>query len=204
MIDAHIHLWRLADRPQPWIDPATMPQIHRDFAEADLRTTIADLPIERTVLVQVLNVEDETEDYLRIAAATPIVVGVVGWVDLGSDRVADRMQRFDELVPGGRLLGIRHQAQAEPDPIAWISRPEVARGFRVLGDQGRVGELMMAAHQLDATEQVVAGCPGTLFVLNHAGKPPLVQGWDSMPAGGGRPRSPGWPSSAISSASCPA
>jgi predicted TIM-barrel fold metal-dependent hydrolase len=177
VIDAHIHLWRLADRPQPWIDPTTMPQIHRDFVVSDLRTTIEDLPIDRTVLVQVLNTEDETEDYLRIAAATPIVAGVVGWVDLASVDVADRLQRLDELVSGGRLLGIRHQAQAELDPAAWISRPEVARAFRVLGD--RVGELMMAAHQLDATERVVASCPDTVFVLNHAGKPPLAQGWEA-------------------------
>ncbi|MEU4290904.1 amidohydrolase family protein [Kribbella sp. NPDC026596] len=177
MIDAHIHLWRLADRPLPWIDPATMPQIHRDFVVSDLLETIEDLPIDRTVLVQVLNTEDETEDYLRIAAATPIVAGVVGWVDLASVDVADRLQRLDELVSGGRLLGIRHQAQAELDPAAWISRPEVARGFRVLGD--RVGELMMAAHQLDATERVVASCPDTVFVLNHSGKPPLAQGWDA-------------------------
>lgn len=179
MIDAHIHLWRLADRPQPWIDPTTMPQIHRDFVVADLLTAIEDRPIDRTVLVQVLNIEDETEDYLRIAAATPLVSGVVGWVDLAAAGVANRLERLAELVPGGRLLGIRHQAQAEPDPAAWISRPEVARGLRVLGDQGLVAELMMAAHQLDATSQVVASCPDTLFVLNHAGKPPLAQGWNA-------------------------
>jgi L-fuconolactonase len=30
-IDAHHHVWDLARRDQPWIDPATMSAIHRDF-----------------------------------------------------------------------------------------------------------------------------------------------------------------------------
>ncbi|TDO48707.1 L-fuconolactonase [Kribbella sp. VKM Ac-2527] len=174
IVDSHVHLWRLADRPQPWINPETMVRINRDFTVEDLRSTIDGLPVERVVLVQVLNQEDETEDYLKIAASTPLVAGVVGWVDLASSDLASRL---DSL--GGDLLGIRHQAQAEPDPVAWISRPEVTRGFRVLGGRGLVAELMMAAHQLDATEQVVVRCPDTQFVLNHAGKPPLVQGWES-------------------------
>lgn len=170
VIDAHVHLWRLADRPQPWIDPATMQAIDRDFTVADLEAAIDGTQVERVVLVQVLNREDETADYLRLAASTPLIAGVVGWTDLASDRVADRIDG---------LCGVRHQAQAEPDPVAWIGRPEVARGMRVLGERGLVCELMMAAHQLDATEKVVASCNETRFVLNHAGKVPLAQGWDS-------------------------
>ena len=176
IVDSHVHLWRLADRPQPWIDPATMARIHRDFSVPDLHETIARLPVERVVLVQVLNREDETDDYLRIAAATPLVAGVVGWTDLAAADVADRL---DALCSRGTLLGIRHQAQAEPDPAAWIRRPEVARGMRVLGARGLVCELMMAAYQLDATMDAVARGPDTVFVLNHAGKPPLAKGWTS-------------------------
>lgn len=53
MIDAHVHVWDLDVRDQPWI-PAGSP-VRRTFTLDDLRATIAPTPVERVVLVQVIN-----------------------------------------------------------------------------------------------------------------------------------------------------
>ncbi|RBY83686.1 amidohydrolase [Geodermatophilus sp. TF02-6] len=175
--DAHVHLWRLADRPQPWIDPVAMAVIHRDFTEQDLTAAAAGAGVDEVVLVQVLNREDETEDLLRRAAGCPLVSGVVGWVDLAAVDVEDRLDRLRGLAGGELLRGVRHQAQAEPDPGAWIGRPEVHRGMARLGAQGLVCDLMMRPAQLEPTTAAVRALPQTTFVLDHAGKPPVAAGW---------------------------
>lgn len=179
VVDSHVHLWEFARRPQPWIDPRTMPMLCRDFTSEDLATVIASAGVVSTVLVQVLNQTDETIEYLDIAARSPFIGAVVGWVDVTAVDLADRL---DELcaAPGGHLLtGIRHQAQAEPDPGAWLVRPEVSRGLAMLGERGLVCDLMLMPAQLTIADAVIATCPGTRFVLDHAGKPPIAAGWGS-------------------------
>ncbi|KJS54570.1 hypothetical protein VM98_18295 [Streptomyces rubellomurinus subsp. indigoferus] len=52
-----------------------------------------------------------------------LFAGVVDWTDLTAPDVVDRIAALSELPGGGRLVGIRHQVQEEPDPN-WLLRPE--------------------------------------------------------------------------------
>ncbi|WNY35368.1 amidohydrolase family protein [Curtobacterium flaccumfaciens] len=117
------------------------------------------------------------------------VAGVVGWVDLTAPDVADRIAALVALVArpgrtpvaGNRLVGIRHQAQDEPDPD-WLARPEVVRGVRALAAAGLVFDLLVRAREHRAALTLVDAVPEASFVLDHAGKPDIA-GED-----------PGWPS----------
>jgi L-fucono-1,5-lactonase len=177
VVDAHVHLWRLTTRPQPWINPITMARIDRDFTADDLAAAGAAAGVNEMVLVQVLNRRDETEDHLLEASTSVLIQGVVGWVDLEAVDVSDQLDRLASRPGGDRLAGIRHQAQAEPDPGEWIVRPHVRRGFAEVARRGLVCELMMRPAQLDQTYKVVRTLPGVTFVLNHCGKPPVASGW---------------------------
>ena len=54
-----------------------------------------------------------------LAAKTPQVRGVVGWVDLTAPDVADQIAAL--ALPGGdRLVALRHQVQRETDP-RWLA-----------------------------------------------------------------------------------
>lgn len=79
-VDAHHHLWRTSARRHEWLDGDETAAIRRDFTEADLRA--AALGIDATVLVQVLPDFEESVEFLAIAAAEPVIAGVVGWIDL--------------------------------------------------------------------------------------------------------------------------
>src|SRR5439155_1154814 len=83
-----------------------------------------------TILVQTVSSCAETEEFLAVADASDgLIAGVVGWVDLTAPDL-DRLR----TVPGGHLLvGIRHQAEDEPDP-RWLLRPDVRRGLRPYAD----------------------------------------------------------------------
>jgi L-fuconolactonase len=178
VIDGHVHVWRLDRRPQPWIDPVTMAVLHQDRPMAELVPELDAAGVSGAVLVQVLNQADETDDYLR-EGAHPRILGVIGWTDLRAPVLGAELDRLTGHPSGARLVGIRHQALAEPDPAGWLRGTSESGGFDVLGHRGLVCDLMLGAAHLPAVAEVVGRHAGTRFVLDHAGKPPIATGWSS-------------------------
>ncbi|WP_037898702.1 amidohydrolase family protein [Streptomyces sp. NRRL S-350] len=174
-VDAHHHVWELGRRPQTWLDTPETAAIRRDFGPADLAPHTRAAGIERTVLVQVLPDLAETREFLALAAAEPSVAGVVGWADLTSPGIADTLAELRQGPGGDRLVGIRHLVQGEADP-AWLTRADVRRALRAVGDAGLCYDLLVVPHQLPAAIEAVRGLPGLQFVLDHLAKPPVASG----------------------------
>jgi L-fuconolactonase len=173
IIDAHHHVWDLAVRDQPWISGPELAPIRRSFAVDDLRPAAEAAGVRATVVVQTVDVAPETPEMLALAAADPLVAGVVGWTDLTSPAVADQLAALLAGPGGGYLVGIRHQVQSEPDPD-WLRRPDVLRGLRAVGDAGLCYDLVLRPHQLAAAAYAAAAVPGLTLVLDHAGKPEVT------------------------------
>jgi len=170
-VDAHHHVWDLRVRDQPWT--AGLPPLRRSFGIDDLRPALQRANVGATVLVQTITVPAETPELLALAAAEPLVAGVVGWAQLDSPGVADRLAELRSL-PGGRaLVGIRHQVQEEPDP-RWLCRPQVRRGLAAVSGAGLAYDLLVTAGQLPAAVATVRALPEVRFVLDHAGNPPVA------------------------------
>jgi L-fuconolactonase len=178
VIDSHVHLWDLSRRPQPWIDPGSMGVILRDHDVPELEAEMAGSDVAGAVLVQVLNDDGETADYLELAARSERLVGVVGWVDLLAEDVGDRLDRL-RAGPSAHLAGIRHQAQAEADPGAWLLRFGEGPGPAALTSRSLACDLMMRPEQLATTYDVARAHDSLVVVLDHAGKPPVSEGWGS-------------------------
>jgi len=179
-IDAHHHVWDLTVRDQPWTAP--LPPLRRSFSLADLRPLLSEHDIDATILVQTVCVPEETPELLTVAAADPLVAGVVGWVDLTRPDVTSELARLRGVTGGRTLVGIRHQVQEEPDP-AWLQRPDVRRGLQAVSDSNLVYDLLVRPHQLPAAVEAARSLPELRFVLDHAGKPvvgePPSDGWAS-------------------------
>ena len=169
-IDAHHHLWDPSVRPQTWMDP-TWP-INRRFDTADLRAAIEGTPVEATIVVQTEPSIDETAEMLDVAAADPLIAGVVGWLDLHDD--ANR--QLDDLAACHAdefLVGARHQAESEADPN-WLSADAVVEAVRCLGRRGLAYDLLVKPHQLaSAIDLARAVQDTTRLVLDHCAKPPI-------------------------------
>jgi L-fuconolactonase len=175
IVDAHHHVWDLAVRDQDWIRGPEMAPIRRSFGVDDLRPAAAAAGVTATVLVQTVTVAAETPEMLALAAADPLIAGVVGWTDLTSPAVADEIARL-AAGPGGRyLVGIRHQVQSEPDPD-WLRRADVIRGLAAVAAAGLCYDLVVQPHQLAAASYAARAVPGLTFVLDHGGKPPIATG----------------------------
>ncbi|WP_031101138.1 amidohydrolase family protein [Streptomyces sp. NRRL S-15] len=174
VIDAHHHVWDLAVRDQEWITGEELAPIRRTFTLAELEPEARASGVAATVLVQTVTVAEETPELLALADGSTLVAGVVGWTDLTAPDVADTLAALRALPGGGRLVGIRHQVQGEPDP-EWLLRPGVLRGLRAVADAGLAYDLIVRPRQLPSAVRAAALLPGLTFVLDHAGKPPVAR-----------------------------
>lgn len=170
LVDAHHHLWDPARRTYDWL--ADLDPIRRPYTEADLRATT---PADATVLVQTIASVEETQEFLGIAASSPLVAGVVGWIDLTAPDVAEAIAALRAGPGGEHLVGIRHGAQDEPDP-RWLLRPEVVRGITAVAAAGLTYDILVKPAQHEATVELADTVPGVRLVLDHAGKPAIADG----------------------------
>ncbi|GAA3349358.1 amidohydrolase family protein [Amorphoplanes nipponensis] len=163
-IDAHVHLWNRATDPQPWIDPATMAAIDRDFAAGDLERMLDETGSATAVVVQASNSIAETRRLL--AGAGPRAAGVVGWIDLTGD-VGAQLATFGP-DPRRPLVGLRHLVHLDPDP-AWLCRPDVGAALDALQTHGLCFDLVVRSWQQPLAAAVAGAHPGLRFVVDHLG-----------------------------------
>jgi len=171
-VDAHHHVWELAVRDQPWT--TGLAAIHRSFSLEDLTPALLACDVRSTIVVQTLNVVDETPELLDLARRSPVVAGVVGWVDLVGAGVGDDVARLRARPGGEYLKGVRHVAQGEDE--RWFARPDVLDGLRQVEATGLTYDILVHHQQLPAAIEAVAARPGLRFVLDHFGKPPIKSG----------------------------
>jgi L-fuconolactonase len=160
IVDAHQHFWDPATADYPWMTDAVAP-LRRRFGPEDLEPLLLEHGVRGTVLVQARGSLDETRMLLEIAATTPSVLGVVGWVDLTGN--------VEGTLDG--LVGVRHQVEDEPDPH-WLLRDDVQRAIAAVGEAGLVFDLLVREPQLSAAVETVRSHPEVRFVLDHVAKRP--------------------------------
>jgi len=177
IVDAHHHVWDLSVRDQPWLAQPELAPLRRNFTLADLEPEAAAQDVGATVLVQTVTEPAETPEMLGLAAASDLVAGVVGWVDLEAPDVAEAIGALRQR-PGGELLaGIRHPVLIEPDPD-WLARPAVLRGLAAVAAAGLVFDVVGEPRHLPAAVAAAAATPQLTVVLDHLGNPDVGGGVD--------------------------
>jgi L-fuconolactonase len=167
-VDAHHHLWDPARRAYPWMEEGW--PIRRRFGVEDLDAAAGPCGFERTVVVQTVPSVEETEEFLAVAAASPRVAGVVGWVDLTAPGVAEALAALASGPAGAALVGVRHQVHDEPDPD-WLARGDVLRGLEAVAAAGLAYDLLVRERELPAALLAVERLPQLSFVVDHLAKP---------------------------------
>lgn len=169
MIDAHVHIWRLGRNGCAWPTP-DLAAIHRDFGLADVAATLAGIGVDRVVLVQSQESEDDTAWLLAEAAAAPIAAGVVGWIEGAAIDPAARLARLKRQGP---LVGVRLMAQDRP--AAWLADPALHGQLRALADLGLSLDLLVRPPHLPGCAALADAFPGLRMIVDHCAKPPIAQ-----------------------------
>src|SRR5262245_51202549 len=102
-LDAHQHFWKFTAAEYSWIKPEW--SIRRDFLPRDLEPLLAQSGFEGSIAVEARQSLEETRRLLELAEQCSFIKGVVGWVDLRSERVEEELARF---AGNARLVGVRH------------------------------------------------------------------------------------------------
>jgi L-fuconolactonase len=170
-IDAHVHLWQIDRADYFWMSP-DLPILYRDFGVAELRPLLEQAGIDQVVLIQAAPTVAETEFLLRIAASSPLVAGVVGWVDLELKNVGDVLER---LCRHDRFKGVRPMIQDIADPD-WMLSASVSRGLDAIVQAGLVFEFLVRPVHLPGVREVLKRHPALHAVIDHGAKPAIASG----------------------------
>ncbi|MDO7846177.1 amidohydrolase family protein [Hymenobacter sp. M29] len=170
-IDSHQHFWQFDVERDAWITP-DMAAIRRDFLPGDLAPVLQQHGLDGCVAVQASQSEAETDWLLSLAAEHDFIKGVVGWVDLRAENVAERLAHYAQFE---KLKGFRHVLQGETDR-ALMLRPEFQRGLAALATHGFAYDLLVLPDQLGYAAELAQAFSNQPFVLDHLAKPLIKAG----------------------------
>lgn len=172
IIDAHQHFWQYDPKRHEWIDDS-MQEIRRDFLPYDLQKIYEIEGIEGCVAVQVDQTESETEYLLELAKLYDFIKGIVGWIDLRSENIQERLDHFSQFK---KLSGFRHIVQGESD-VNFLLRKDLMRGIEELLPYNFTYDILVFPHQLGAVLEFVRSHPHQPFVIDHLAKPYIKDGF---------------------------
>ena len=170
-IDSHQHFWRYDDVRDAWITDA-MAVLKRDFLPEHLGPELFANGIDQSIAVQAGQSENETKFLLMLAERDERIAGVIGWVDLLSPHLAERLEYFSKFP---KLRGFRHIAQAEADD-RFLARQDFVQGVAQLRTFGFTYDILIYPRQLPAAIELVSRLPEQRFVLDHLAKPEIKAG----------------------------
>lgn len=170
-LDAHQHFWKVARGDYGWLTPALAP-LHRDFGPRDLEPLLTERGLDGTILVQAAPTPAETEYLLDLAARTPFVLGVVGWVDF---EARDAPEALARLAARAKLVGVRPMIQDLADE-RWMLGPRLAPAFRALVELDLAFDALVEPRHLAPLAELVERHPDLRVVIDHGAKPAIRAG----------------------------
>jgi len=170
-VDAHQHFWYYNKQKHAWINNE-MSLLKRNFLPADLQEVYQLNGIDSCVAVQADQSETETDFLLELAEEYDFIKGVVGWVDLRSEKVEERLAHYAQYT---KLKGFRHVLQDESDPEFMLGR-HFSEGLSLLAKYNFTYDFLIFPTQLEAAIKTVQNLANQKFVLDHIAKPYIKAG----------------------------
>jgi L-fuconolactonase len=174
IIDAHQHFWHIARGDYSWMDDSVAP-IRRDFLPGDLTQIAATSGVTGTIVVQAAPTVAETQFLLGLAAMSPLILGVVGWVDLEAE---DAEATLRELSQNRWFKGIRPMLQDIQD-TQWILKPRVMKHLELAAELGLRMDALVTPRHLEAIAYIAQKIPTLPIVIDHCAKPVIIGGKDA-------------------------
>jgi L-fuconolactonase len=169
-IDSHQHFWHYDPARHVWMTDE-MPTLKKDFGPANLAPLLSTCALDGCVAVQADQSEGENAYLLDLAEKHQFIRGVVGWVDLQADNLADRLADYRQF---SKMKGFRHVLHDEPQRD-FMLRPAFKRGIGQLARFGYTYDLLIFVDQIAYTLDLVRAFPDQPFVIDHIAKPYIRQ-----------------------------
>ncbi|WP_183572365.1 amidohydrolase family protein [Mucilaginibacter sp. X5P1] len=169
-IDSHQHFWKYDPVEYDWIDDS-MAVIRKDFLPGDLEPVLKSNGFDGCIIVQSHQSEQENDFQLANADNYNFIKGVVGWVDLQSANIGERLTYYNQFE---KMKGFRHVLQGEPQRDMML-QSAFLHGISLLKKYNYTYDILIFPDQLKYTAKFVAQFPDQPFVIDHIAKPNIKQ-----------------------------
>lgn len=170
-IDGHQHFWQFDPVRDAWIDKKSMSVIRSDFLPEDLLPLLKKNGLNGCVAVQADQSEKETTFLLNLAEKNNFIQGVVGWIDIKSEKLPERLEYFGQYR---KLKGFRHILQGEKPEF--MIDPNFVNGVRLLGQKGYTYDILVFPKHLKAVKLFLHQLENQPLVIDHIAKPYIKKG----------------------------
>jgi L-fuconolactonase len=171
IIDAHQHFWNFDPVRDNWITDE-MKDLQRDWLPADIENIFRENQVTGSVVIQADPSEMDNDYLLDLADQYSFIKGVVGWIDLKTDRIEEKLRYYHQF---SRMKGFRNLLQGEKQRDSMLD-PAFQRGISLLNKYGFSYDLLILPDQLACAEKLVAAFPDQRFIIDHLAKPPIRKG----------------------------
>lgn len=171
IVDSHVHVWDLAKLRAPWMEGSGL---DRDSRWAEYREAATGLDVAKAVYVEidVAPADHAREAKLAIELCRDPSNAIAGAV-IGGRPADDGFDAYIEpLAKDPAVKGLR-QVLHGSTPAGTCIQPAFIRGVRKLGELGLAFDLCMRHGELSDGAKLIEAAPGTSFVLDHCGNPPV-------------------------------
>ncbi len=168
IIDSHVHFWKYDKKRDGWIT-SKMKVLQEDYLPPTLAGTLKRNGVEGCVAIQVDQSELETHFLVELSKTFPIIKGVVGWVDLRNENIAERLQYFSQYPI---IKGWRHIVQSEPDDF--LLDPAFQKGVSLLSTYSYTYDILIYPRQLGNALKFISSFPEQKLVIDHCAKPNIA------------------------------
>lgn len=167
IIDSHVHFWKFDPIRNAWITE-DMNVIRQDFLPKDLYLHLNENQVEGCIAVQADQSDEETSLLLNLAKENTFIKGVVGWIDLTSEKLEESLKNYQSE---NLIKGFRHIAEGEK--IEFLLQENVLNGIKKLHQFNYTFDILLRQHQLSDAVKLSEKLPDQPFMLDHCGKPDL-------------------------------
>lgn len=168
VLDSHVHLIEPGRLCYPWLPAGDA--LNRTWDAAGYAALAPG--VAGAIVVEAGVHADQAAQEIAFARAQadsqPWILGVVAQAPAGDPLALTNA--LAELGEDDFVAGIRWNLQDMPP--GFLSDPGLLAGVRLLGEAGLPFDACVRSWQLAELASLAAACPGTVIVLDHAGKPP--------------------------------
>ncbi len=172
IIDTHLHIWNLTKAEYTWLqDDETI--INRTYNISEVEEERLKANISEAILVQAANNFEDTNWMLQVAAKTPWVAGVVGWLPLQQPELLEK-RWIETYKHNPAFKGVRHLIHIEPD-TNWLLQEAVIESLKLIANYKLSYDVVgILPEHLEVIIQLGEKVPELRMVLDHINQPPIA------------------------------
>lgn len=173
IIDTHQHLWDLTKFRLPWA--AGAPKLNRSFLMKDYLEATEGLNVVKAVYMEVdVTPEQQAKEAEYIIDLcrrddNPTVAAVIS----GRPGLPGFRNFISRFKTAREIRGVRQVLHVNSTPPGYCLDPLFVKDIQFLGELGMSFDLCMRHAEIPHATRLVDQCPGTRFILDHCGNPPL-------------------------------